>query len=108
MNTATECASVYITTKDAGEAERIGGVLLEERFVACVNIIPRIISRYWWEGKMVRDEEALLIAKTKKALVPSVIAKVKSIHSYTCPCVLSLPIEDGNADFLSWISRETR
>ncbi len=104
----TDIASIYVTVKNAEEAERIGGVLVDERLVACVNIIEKIVSRYRWEGKTVRDEEALLIAKTKRELVPSVIERVKSIHSYTCPCVLSLPVEDGNDDFLSWVRRETR
>jgi periplasmic divalent cation tolerance protein len=104
----TDIASIYVTTKDAEEADRIGCVLVDERLVACVNIIEKIVSRYRWEGKTVRDEEALLIAKTKKALVPAVIERVKSIHSYTCPCVLSLPVEDGSLDFLSWVQRETR
>ena len=104
----TDVASIYVTAKDAEEAERIGRVLVEERLVACVNIIEKIVSRYWWEGKTVRDEESLVIAKTKRTLVPAVIEKVKSIHSYTCPCILALPVEDGNEDFLSWIRRETR
>jgi periplasmic divalent cation tolerance protein len=104
----TDVASIYVTAKDAEEADRIGRVLVEERLVACVNIIEKIVSRYWWEGKTVRDEESLVIAKTKRTLVPAVIEKVKSIHSYTCPCILALPVEDGNEDFLSWIRRETR
>jgi periplasmic divalent cation tolerance protein len=104
----TDVSIIYITTKNTEEAERIGSVLVEERIVACVNIVEKIISRYWWEGKTVRDEESLLIAKTKRTLVPAVIERVKSIHSYTCPCIVALPIEDGNGDFLSWIRNETR
>jgi periplasmic divalent cation tolerance protein len=56
---------------------------------------------------MVRDEEALIIAKTKSTLVPRLIEKVKSIHSYTCPCIVSLPVEAGNEDYLSWVRDET-
>jgi periplasmic divalent cation tolerance protein len=104
----TDCASIYVTAKNAEEAERIGGVLVEQRLVACVNIVEKIISRYWWEGKIVRDEEALLVAKTKQSLVRAVIEKVKALHSYTCPCVVSFSIENGNEDFLAWVRRETR
>jgi periplasmic divalent cation tolerance protein len=104
----TNCSCIYITAKNYEEAEKIGLVLLEDRLVACINITEKIISQYWWEGKIVRDEEALLIAKTKKSLVADVIEKVKSLHSYSVPCIVSLPIEEGNPDFLAWIMHETR
>jgi len=104
----TDIASISITTSSAEEAERIGRELVENRLVACVNIVEKIVSHYWWEGKMVRDEEALLIAKTKKTLVSRVIEKVKSMHSYSCPCIVSSPIDEGNEEYLSWVLRETR
>jgi periplasmic divalent cation tolerance protein len=103
----TDIASIHITAKDAVEAERIGREIVESRLAACVNIVEKIVSHYWWEGKMVRDEDALIIAKTKSTLVPRLIEKVKSIHSYTCPCIVSLPVEAGNEDYLSWVRDET-
>jgi periplasmic divalent cation tolerance protein len=104
----TDFSFIYITTKNVEEAQRISRILLEERFVACVNIIEKIISQYWWEGELTCDEESLIIAKTKQSLAAEVIEKVKSIHSYSCPCIVVLPIEEGNPDFLAWIRRETR
>lgn len=98
---------VYITAKDRREARTIGRALVEERLVACVNILDGLNSMYWWEGKIVDDREALVIAKTKGELVSVVIEKVKSLHSYSCPCIVSLPIVDGNKDFLSWVCNET-
>jgi periplasmic divalent cation tolerance protein len=98
---------VYITTKDKEEARRIGRTLVEERLVACVNILDGLNSMYWWEGKIADENEALVIAKTKGPLVRAVIEKVKSMHSYTCPCVVALPILEGNQDFLKWICDET-
>ena len=99
---------VYMTARDKKEARKIGKALVEERLAACVNIIDKMNSIYWWKGKMEKAKEAVLIAKTKKALVPRLIKRVKSLHSYTCPCIVSLPILDGNKEYLRWIGDETR
>jgi periplasmic divalent cation tolerance protein len=64
-------------------------------------------AMYRWEGEIQEDTEVVLIAKTKETLVPELVDKVKSMHSDDCPCVLSLPISDGNKAFLDWISAET-
>ena len=81
---------------------------MEQRLVSCVNIIDKISSLYWWKNKIQKDTESLLIAKTRKTLVQKVTDTVKSLHSYECPCVVSVPITGGNEDFLSWIVKETR
>lgn len=99
---------IYVTAKDADEAKKIGKVLLLDRLVACVNIIDKIKSMYWWEGKIQEEGEALLIAKTRRKLVSKVIERVKEIHSYSCPCVTALPITEGSSEFLKWIEEETR
>jgi len=99
---------VYITTKNKKEAGKIGKELVKSRLAACVNIIDNMNSLYWWKGKIQDDKEAILIAKTKQALVPKLIEKVKSLHSYECPCIISLPIMDGDKKFLEWIRRETK
>ncbi|MBU1657349.1 MAG: divalent-cation tolerance protein CutA [Candidatus Omnitrophica bacterium] len=83
---------VYITTKDKTEAEMIGKVLIESKLAACVNIIDGMKSIYRWEGKIEEGNEVILIAKTKDTLVPELTEKVKSVHSYSCPCVVALPI----------------
>lgn len=98
---------IYITAKDKDEARKIGKELLKSRLAACVNIIEKMNSLYWWEGKLQDDTECVLIAKTKQSLVKKLVKKVKSIHSYSCPCVISLPIIDGNKEFLDWIEKET-
>lgn len=105
--TAPDVHLLYITAKDKGEAERIGRTLLAERLVACVNIVPSVTSLYWWEEKIQSETECLLIAKTRGELVDRVIARILALHSYDCPCVVSLPIAGGNPAFLAWISRET-
>jgi len=75
---------------------------------ASANIIDNMNSLYWWDGEVQDDREVILIAKTVEALVPELIDKVKSMHSYECPCIVSLPIIDGNPAFLEWIAKETR
>ncbi|OGC11663.1 hypothetical protein A3K48_04105 [candidate division WOR-1 bacterium RIFOXYA12_FULL_52_29] len=97
---------VYITTKDKDEAKKIGFELVSNRLAAGVNIIDKLESIYWWEGKVQNGSEALLIAKTKESIVPALIEKVKSLHSYEVPCVVSLPINEGSHDFLKWIDNE--
>ncbi len=103
-----EFVFVYVTAKDRAEALSIGRVLVEERLVACVNILEGMRSLYWWDGAVQEANEAVLIAKTKSGLAPAVTARVKALHSYDVPCVVVLPVADGNPDFLDWIAAETR
>jgi periplasmic divalent cation tolerance protein len=98
---------VYITASSREEAEKISRVLLEERLIACANIFDPVTSLYWWKGEIRKDAEALLIAKTKESLVDQLIERVKALHSYECPCIVSFPLAKGNPDFLKWISEET-
>jgi periplasmic divalent cation tolerance protein len=99
---------VYITTGSKEEAKKIGMALVSNRLVACVNIIDGVESLYWWEGTLQDEQEAVLIAKTKETLVGEVVEKVKSLHSYSCPCVVSVPLTGGNEAFLEWVRNETR
>jgi periplasmic divalent cation tolerance protein len=99
---------IYVTAGSMNEAQKIGNALVSNRLAACVNIIDNMHSMYWWEGEIQNDNEVILIAKTIESLVPEVIDKVKSMHSYDCPCIVSLPILDGNKAFLEWISQQTK
>ncbi len=99
---------IYITTENKAEAVKIGKHLVENRLAACVNIIEQMTSFYWWEGKIEEGQETILIAKTKASLVDELIEAVRALHSYDCPCVVVLPIQAGNPDFLNWIETETR
>lgn len=98
---------IYITTRDKEEAKLIGKALVEARLAACANIIDGMSSIYWWKGKIEYDTEAVLILKTRRDLVPTLTETVKSLHSYECPCVVSLPIQDGNPAYLKWIEDMT-
>jgi len=99
---------IYITAGSVEEARTIGNKLVSDRLAACVNIIDNVSSMYWWEGEIQDDKEVILIAKTKESLVPELVEKVRSMHSYSCPCIVSLPILDGNSAFLDWIVEETK
>ena len=89
------------------EAKNIGKILVEKELVACVNILSDMISIYRWEGEIEEGGELVMIAKTRKELVPRIVKTVKKNHSYACPCILELPILGGNSDFLNWIETET-
>lgn len=99
---------LYITAGSAEEAARLARALVEERLVACANVLPGITSFYWWEGAVQEEGEVALFAKTPADRVEAVIARVKALHSYSCPCVVALPILGGNPDFLAWIGAEAQ
>lgn len=98
---------VFVTTSGEEEAEKIAGLLLEQRKAACVNMIRRVSSRFRWEGKLDSAQESLLIIKTRAALVPELTEIVRKAHSYTTPEIVALPIVGGNKDYLDWVDRET-
>lgn len=99
---------VYMTAGSTDEAKQIGKELVSGRLAACVNILEHMSSIYRWEGEIQDDSEVVLIAKTLESKVPQLIEKVKSLHSYSCPCIISLPIEGGNPDFLEWIRSQVQ
>ena len=99
---------VYITASSVEEAEIIGRNLVSRKLAACVNIIDGMKSIYHWEGKIESGSEVVLIAKTKEALVDELTENVKALHSYKCPCIVSLQVRGGNTDFLRWVVNETK
>ena len=98
---------VFITTETEKEAQRISTELLTKKKVACVNILPRVNSSFWWAGKVDQSMESLMIIKTREALLPDIITIVKKIHTYQVPEILALPIIGGNEESLNWIDEAT-
>ena len=99
---------LYMTAGGHAEAETIARALVEERLVACANVLGEIGSIYWWEGEVKSEAEVAFIVKTRSSLVQQVVARVTEMHAYSCQCVVALPIEGGNPDFLDWIEAETK
>jgi periplasmic divalent cation tolerance protein len=98
---------VYTTWPSIVEAERAGRQLVERRLCACVNILPGMVSLYWWQGAIERGEEAVMIVKTRAVLAEQVRTSVRQMHSYTTPAVLVLPIETTDPDYKKWLLTET-
>ena len=94
---------VFVTVPNKKEAKKIADIILKEKLVACVNIINKLESIYWWQGKIEKSNELLLIMKTKTSLSKELIKKIKSIHTYEVPEIIFLPITAGNTDYLKWI-----
>ncbi|MDI9614568.1 divalent-cation tolerance protein CutA [Methanothermobacter sp.] len=99
---------IYITTSGQEESARIGRRLVEDRLAACVNIIPSIKSFYHWEGSLEEDEESVLIVKTTSELTQQIIKRVRELHSYDNPCIISIPITGGSRDYLEWLNDEVK
>jgi Uncharacterized protein involved in tolerance to divalent cations len=98
---------VFITVDSQETARKITDKLLTERKAACVNIIPKVESQYWWQGKIESANELLLIVKTHAVLLEELIALVKQNRPYSVPEIIALPIIGGNKDYLKWIEKET-
>lgn len=99
-----DCAVVLSTTPTQDEAKKIAQNLLEKKIVACVTILPRATSFFWWDEKISQSNEFVLIIKTKKALVKNIVEVITQAHSYDVPEVISFSIEEGNVDYLQWVA----
>ena len=103
-----EYVIAFVTTSSVEEAKRIAESLVERKLAACVNVIPQVVSYYWWNGKIESDQEAKLVIKTKSELMEELIESVKKLHSYEICEVTSVPIVGGNADYLKWIDENVK
>jgi len=97
---------IYITNPTKEEAKKIAKHLLKKKLIACVNIFP-IDSLYRWEGKIVDEKEFVLIAKTTEENFEKVKEEVESIHSYTIPCIIKIPVS-SNRKYYNWLREVTK
>ena len=102
-----ESLVVFVTCGSEEEALKIAHALVEERMAACVNLMSPIRSIYRWDGKIWDEKEWLLIIKTQTARFEDVEKKVKSLHSYSLPEIIALPITKGSSPYLRWLLEMT-
>lgn len=100
-------SDIYVTAPTLEEAKRIAHAMVEEKLGACATMHP-IKSLYRWRGSIEEDDEYALSIKTKTALVDKVTARIRELHSYETPCIISFTIESGWPSYLDWIYEETR
>lgn len=99
---------VYIIAANRREARLIGETLVKERLAACANVIGNIHSVYRWRGKIEKAHEALLLVKTTARLSKQIIKRISELHSYKCPCIVTLPLTGGNKKYLDWIEESVK
>lgn len=94
---------IFITASNKKEAKKIAQALVGRRLCACVNIIDKVESLFWWQGKIDSAKETLLIIKSRKDKLSKIIVLVRSLHSYSVPEIIALPIIGGYEPYLRWI-----
>ena len=94
---------IITTTTNKEEAVKIVKILLNERLIACANIIGSVLSLYWWRGKIQEDNELMIIMKSNEKLLEKTMKKILEIHSYKIPEILVLPIERGSQPYFNWM-----
>jgi periplasmic divalent cation tolerance protein len=104
MNAASaESIAVFITAANKEEARRLAERLVETRLAACIQILPEMQSVYRWQGKLERQPEILLIAKTTSERFEELDREVRSLHSYETPEIVAVPITNGSESYLDWL-----
>jgi len=98
---------ILITAGSSAEATTIARTLVDEHLAACVNIVPGVRSLFFWEGKTQEADEVLMICKSRMPLMDAVIARVRSLHSYTVPEIIALPVSAGLPGYLAWVTEST-
>ena len=99
---------IYVTYPDEASAQAVSKALLEARLVACANIFPAHRSLYWWEGEIADEAEVAVIYKTRRDRFEAVEAAIKERHPYDVPCIVSVPVEKAQQDFMGWVREQTR
>ena len=97
---------VITTTSKKEEAKKIAQTLLTEKLAGCVQIVGPINSYYHWESKLCEDEEWICLIKSNQENYQALEKRIQEIHNYEVPEIISLPIQDGNQSYLSWLNNQ--
>ena len=97
----------WITCSSQEEAGRISEALVEEKLAACVNMIPGITSVFSWKGDICREQEILLMVKSVSSKQTALEGRIKTLHSYSTPEILTVSVNAGSRDYLEWVRKET-
>ncbi len=101
----TDAIVVFMTAANGEEATRLAEMLVGAHLAACVQILPEMESVYRWQGKIERQSEILLLAKTTRAKFAELEREVRALHSYDTPEIVAVPIVNGSAPYLEWLSK---
>ena len=104
MKPATRFALVLVTAPNLKVARQLAQAVLKNRLAACVNLVPKLESHYWWQGKLEHGQEILLLIKTAKVKLPALEKLVLAEHPYDTPEFLVVPLQAGNQRYLAWLS----
>lgn len=105
MKSAAKFAVVLVTAPDLKTARALAQAALSARLIACANLVPKIESHYWWQGKIESGMEVLLVLKTTKAKLAALEKLILAQHPYETPEFLVLPPKAGNARYLDWLAQ---
>jgi periplasmic divalent cation tolerance protein len=98
---------VMVTTSNQDEAVKIAEHVVEARLAACASTIPTVRSIYRWEGKIMNDQESLVLIKTTSDKYASLQEAIHTLHSYKVPEIIAIPVTEGFPPYLEWLNRET-
>ncbi|ORX76782.1 divalent ion tolerance protein [Basidiobolus meristosporus CBS 931.73] len=100
--------AIFVTCPNEEIAKKLSRGLLTEKLVACINVIPKVTSMYWWDGEIEESTEVLLMMKTAADKVENVIQHVNENHPYDVPEVISIKIDDGSKEYMNWVTDSVR
>ena len=103
MPSATHVIVCYCTCPDADSAQRIADALVSESLAACVSRLPGVQSTYRWEGKLVTEQEVLLMIKTTGERFDAMRTRLLTLHPYDVPELIAMPVENGHQAYLDWV-----